>query len=192
MVRLILIMFLVSSCSTIKTKLLEDGYSKVPVEEDFFGKHYRNKYEVNIPDNIDTKSIYVAEFFQDYDGKMHNINSNGRFNKTAIRIYPNACVSYFSISSSVKTNQISINELNPDKTGYRGVCYKNGEDYFVGLVAPINDWYKIGKTVKKITIVKDTLFTQTYNKASRKFDKSKLVYLKKSLPIEKIQFQANW
>ena len=189
MVRYILIISLISSCSSIDTKLLDDGYSKVPVHENFFDIHYRNKYEISIPKSVDTKSIYIAEFFQDYHGKIHSTISTDEYDTAAIRFYENACVSKFSLPIN---DSLYTYRLNPNKTGYRGICYKKGEDFYIGWVSPKNHRYTFGKTTRKISIVGDTLFVRVFNKALGKFDKSKHIYLRKPLSEKNLQYQADW
>ncbi|UOY08741.1 hypothetical protein L0P88_09350 [Muricauda sp. SCSIO 64092] len=156
----------------------------MPQEKNYFDENFRKRFKVKPPQGVDLKSVYVQEYYQDYDGKLWKREID-EF-KSCIRFYGNGNVNIFIVPGDY------TGDLDPKISGYRGVSYTEKGDFFIGVISPINPWYKMGKKTNKIKVVADTLFVHSYNKAIRKFEKSKHIYLRKPLLEKNLQYQADW
>lgn len=184
MVRFCLILVLLFiSCETIRNKKLEDGISKVPSDEFFFDKKYRDKFEIVLLKKIDTNSVYIENFYLDSRGEL--FSSKNGFNSfiNGIKFYGNGCVSNFIFNKDSLSN---LPKLNPAKIGYRGISYVKRKDTIIEIIIPIDETYNLGKKQYYLKVYADTLFLED------KKTSSKYIYLRHKLSDNNTKYKTDW
>ena len=184
MLKYFITFFCLISCVSIKTKVLKNNITKVPSASSYFEKNYRSKLEVGIPKNIDTKSLYVEEFYTNISKKKY-YRTDGW--KTIYKFYANG-----NISSFYKRNKTNLNSIDLDLAieGDRGICSKIKNNWQLDIIAPINDSYDIGTyKYKFIDIQKDTIKLQRIDKKNLS---AIYVFSRKNTSGKISDYEANW
>lgn len=169
------------SCG-IKTSILENGFTKAPVNP----RSYLDieKFDVKLNKVIDTSCIY-EQFNID-----HNILS--RLDKhvetniySVLRFYGNGCFNQFYLNR--QRNQLLIkNNFNPSYSGYRGYYNKKDNEIRFDMFAPITQTKEIGKLSGIINVQGDTIYliTDKYREAE--------IFIKRKISGELLDFKADW
>ena len=152
--------------------------NKVPKDHNFFRKNYNTKYNVKTPTGVDTSSIYKEIYSLGFNGKKY-FRTDGY--NSFFRFYANGRVNSFTYKDD---GEIS---LNPNKKGYRGVCYVKDNKEIISLVAPISQDQTYGIKNYELKVKGDTLFV-TY-KQKNSFPH---IYIKQKLSKKNLNFNANW
>lgn len=181
---LLLLILFFTSCELIKQKKLSDGTTKVPFDENYFNKNYRDKYQIIFPNGIDGNSIYIESFYLSRKGEIFNSKKGHNSFIEGIRFYKNGCVSSFTID---KNSLIDSLNLDPSSTGYRGICYVNKKDTLIDIIVPISDAYDLGKANYNFKIKGDTLFLKY-----KRDPQIVKIYLKTTLKKESINYNSVW
>ena len=182
-----LIIVLVNSCG-IKTKILNNGFTTVPLNENFF----KNKilFNKSILSKIDTNVVYVEhDMYTCHPNSFKKLKSlsytNG--NKSAMyKFYANGNVNYFSKD---KNDSISNVNFNPNFSGQRGVFYQQKNKIYIDLFTIIGYGFGPSYNISKaqIKFKNDSLLIK------RKFDKNSItVYIKQKLSQEKLKHKTQW
>jgi len=160
---IIFFVFLSFSCSQ-KLRILSDFSTKVTDKSSSYKSI--SKFKKEILAEIDTSVIYKEIYFiQDLDSSMFGLNKLKKYRTTYLpdnnrrqfyRFYPNGYVNCFINLVDIK---ISLENFNPDSTGFRGVFYKkrNGK-ICIELFQPVTGYGKYGINKKFITFVGDSMF----------------------------------
>ncbi|AUP79809.1 hypothetical protein [Flavivirga eckloniae] len=182
MVRLFLIFLIAGSLMScgVSTEHLKEGIKKIPVDKNYFARKFRNKYNVKIPNEVDSKSVY-REVFLIENGKKYESNKLRDF--SLLRFYENGCVNKFIITKSQDLERI---DLNPDDRGYRGVVYTKKDKCLVSFFVPVSETYRYGLQKKIISVEGDTLFMKYKN------EDFITVYVKDSISNKNLKYIANW
>jgi hypothetical protein len=155
--------------------------TKVPSESTYFDKFYREKKTTGLPKGIDVNSVYVEDYYLGFNNERFEIKD--RF-IVMYRFYSNGSISKFLKSINLDLKDIS---LNPDSTGYRGICFKKDKIWYLDLVAPVTENRSIGTyDYEFVEITPDTI------KIKRVRDYIIYVYKRVSLDEKNRQFTGNW
>ncbi|MCD0467651.1 hypothetical protein [Flavobacterium sp. ENC] len=179
---LIIVLFFVS-CETIKSKKLDDGITKIPVDKLFFHKNYRYKYHVVLSKVIDTNSVYIESFYLDSKGELFSTKKGFNSFLNGLKFYGNGCLNNFVIN---KDSLLNLPELNPLRTGFRGISYIKKKDTVIEIIAPIDENYNLGKKQYYLKVRTDTLFLE------EKQTSLKYIYVRHKLNDNNTKYKADW
>jgi hypothetical protein len=175
----IFVQFLLVGC-TIPTMLLQDGYTKVPLNNDVFDLSLEG-LSLIAPAFIDTMDVYEA-----FDRKTRipfRMDNNPRGYYEAIRFYSSG---KFTLVVVPKNRDLELKYFDPRFTGYRGICYeKAGEARFI-LYCPISESRKIGKCTGKISLQDGNLIF-SYDNSNHQD-----AFIPMSLPIDISKCNSGW
>lgn len=172
----------------IETYLLNDSITLVPMNSEVYKN--RESFNSKILSNIDTNVIY--EEYNVVDGVLsRNDTQRKPLLYAAYRFYSNGNFNLFVFD---KDSVIEKNEVNPYFRGYRGVYYlKNDSIIRYDLFAPIDERRNIGKISGTFSFVGDTLYEQRDpSKGIIKINYPQEVYIKRELPPEYLNYNADW
>ena len=175
---LILFSFGVFSCS-VKTKYINEGVTKIPADENYFKRKFRDKYMVSIPNNIVVNSVY-REVYSRYGESKYEANPK---NLSLLKFYKNGGVNFFI---GVKMENIDNIDLNPDSKGYRGIAYAKNDKQFVSFFAPVSQGGRYGLQHNTIMIANDTLYLKHKN------ENTTTVFVKSKNSFKNEVYNADW
>lgn len=171
---------LLISCE-MKTYLLKDGITKVPIKKDVYEN--KVKFDKSLLTTIDTGAIY--EEFDTYRNVLKRLDSDSKRSFYGVyRFYANGKFNSFGIDKSVP---LDSKMFNPEYRGYRGVYYLDKNQIRYDLFAPSNELRWIGKLTGTFRFSGDTLYVQR-DESPQYIN----VYIKRELPKEFLQYNANW
>lgn len=178
----VLLLFFISS-DKIEYKLLADGFTKVPADENYFTKNYRNnkKLQVGPPDGVAFNVLYVPLHVPKKNTiYVGHIAQWPEFRTHALMFYENGCVNTF-----VSEEGYPDITLNPEHQGYRGISYKKKGKNYISTIGRADD--QSGNITEHkpdvIEIRGDTLITRIPGHIS--------YYIKDKSGI-KTNYTANW
>jgi hypothetical protein len=160
---IIFCVFISFSCSQ-KLRTLSDGSTKVTDKPSSYKSI--SKFNKEIFAEIDTSVIYKEIYFiQDLDSSTLGLNKLKKYRTTYLpdnsrrrfyRFYANGYVNCFI---NLVDTKISLENFNPDSTGFRGVFYrkKNGK-ICIELFQPVTGYGKYGINKEFITFAGDSMF----------------------------------
>jgi hypothetical protein len=160
---IVLLVFILAN-GQIKHRLLEDGITKVPADENYFTKNYREKFKVAKPDSVETGVLYVESYYIDTNNKWFRTGGTYSQPPSALLFYENGCVNDFSNGKNSK--------LNPEISGYRGMSFIKKGKKLIEIIAPANEVRSLGKITYEYSTAEDTLFL------TRPATNSRYVYIK--------------
>jgi hypothetical protein len=176
----LLFIIVISFSCGIRTVLLKDGKTKVPLHS----KAYLNKskFTTSVLNRIDTAALY-EEFDKRYNilSRLDNHIENSFYG--AYKFYSNGCVNYFVLDRDSLARE---NDFNPLYSGYRGVYYEVNGFIKVDLFAEINGVGSIGKLQESILIKGDTLYVKEFKATSEG------IYIKQKKIAPLVNYRGNW
>ncbi|MGY0426782.1 MAG: hypothetical protein ACWIPI_08145, partial [Polaribacter sp.] len=138
----LIVVFSLISCNSIKLKKLSNSVVyDVPKDNNFF-KKYDERLNVQLPHEIEIKSVYEYAYHIDYN--KNKFYDSHKDNKSALKFYKNGRVNYFFYNGK--------NNFNPNTQGYRGLCYKEDNSFRLLLVVPVTEDRKYGIQNSKMKI----------------------------------------
>lgn len=164
----IIILTVCSSC--IKTYVLKDGYTKVPVND----KLYKNpKFSADVFKIIDTNSIYIDTF------SLYRFTlSPPKYSFTALRFYSNGLYNRFKIDNNrILLDDLGNVNLNFKETGSRGYYYYKDNELQLVSFGSENESYTTVTVESKIILTVDGLLKQVYRD-----NKVSYFYKKRAIP----------
>lgn len=177
----ILLLLFVSS-ENIEYKKLTDGFTKVPADENYFTKNYRDDYNVALPAGIEANTLYIPCYIIAAGVKTETPKWPDYFSM-GYMFYNNGCVNMFR-----RTPEYHRMTLDPQYQGYRGVSFnKNGKKNFIEVYSPINKDREMVIKKYKLKVEGDTLYMKE-TKGGFIYD---YVFAKNKTGI-KTQYTANW
>ncbi len=185
MVRFLFLLLFVS-CGSMETKVLLDGSTKIPLDDNFFNKNYRKNATVKLIEGVDYNSIYVGGYYRDhYEVLKSNFDNKDRAYLNVLKFYENGCVNLFFFKKSDVLSD-KIPQLNPENSGNRGVCYSNGGENKLAIFTIVSENLKRGIYSATIGVNGDSLFVK------REDENFTAIYIKKQLPKKNKKYTANW
>lgn len=179
------------SCGA-KVTILDDKITAVPIDNGIF----KNKtlFDGSLLNSIDTMAIYIKDCNfesseKDFKNKNNKAYSTRDYHNECYLFYSNGRVNCFSAYGKDYFDILKTEDLDPMKTGYRGVFYKKNNQIQMDLFTIVGYNFKrdYGINTSIIKIKGDTLFRKS------KFDmKTVTVYLKKKIPKEWIVYKPDW
>jgi hypothetical protein len=187
---LILITSFLAFCSSKNKYINSSTWVRIPYNDNFFREKYDKKVKTETPNIIDTNSYYQLEFYIGFFDKVKYYDEPKHIDY--IRFYKDGRVNIFTYSMNYSLTKqlpdsIAIN-FNPHESGYRGVCYKNKDDFFIDFFTQVTQQRAMGiRKFKIVSISKDTLKIRVNEKNS-----SVYVYSRHTLPSKDLNYNANW
>ncbi|CAA0199671.1 hypothetical protein TMP248_200009 [Tenacibaculum maritimum] len=176
------IIFSLLSCNSIELRKLSNlSNVKVPKDNSFY-KEYDEKLNVQLPSNIDLTSLYEYAYQIDYKNKkFFNTRKN---NKSAFKFYKKGRVNLFYYDENKKNN------FDSNKYGYRGICYKEKNNFKLLFIAPITENRKYGVQNYKMEMKGDTLLISLIKKHLTEDQIFTDVYIKKDMdsPVNQVDW----
>ncbi len=174
----ILICVIILSCGA-RAKYIDGGMTKIPISENYFDIKIKNKHKPNIPNGIDSESLYREIYFMYGDRKYESDSSR----ISVLKFYKNGCVNEFI---GVQKSELKSVDLNPEIKGYRGLSYIKNNKQFVSFFAPVTQegYYGLQKNILKSS--GDTLFLNYKN------TNTIIVYVKDKIPNKNLNYIADW
>lgn len=189
----ILFFLITISCGVKNHPILDDKITVVPINNKIFKN--KNLFDKSLLKLIDTTAIYIEDYnYQSSEKDFKNVNNKvyhtRNYHNVCYKFYGNGCFNSFSTYGADYFNSVSTEDVNPIKTGNRGVFYKKNNqiqmDEF-GVVGYNLFSKEYGINTSIIEIKGDTLFKKS------KFDmKTVTVYLQKKLPKEFLIYKSEW
>lgn len=164
---------------SIRLKQLGDGRTEVPARADYFTKKYRENYPVEPPAGVQCNVLYTEVYYISGNGnKLELQERTSQDYSRHLLFYENGCVNKFYLQRKNGVN------LDPEYSGYRGMCYvKKGKTY-LSMVSFTNDVREIRNVISEISFSGDTLF------ATERWSGAKYAYLKDK--TYKSNYTVNW
>ncbi|PAM92703.1 hypothetical protein B4N84_21465 [Flavobacterium sp. IR1] len=186
-----LILGLFVSCG-VKVNILDDKLTAVPIDDRIFKN--KNFFDRLLLNSIDTTAIYIEDCnFESSEKDFKNVNNKvyrtRDYHNICYVFYSNGCVNLISAYRKDYFDVLEVEDLDPLKTGYRGVFYKKNNQIQIDLftITGYNFKREYGINTSIIKIKGDTLFRKS------KFDmKTVTVYLKKKLPKDFLIYKPDW
>ncbi|OXA98646.1 hypothetical protein [Flavobacterium pectinovorum] len=176
-----ILLLLFISCG-VKTYMLENGFTKVPVNATNYLEI--EKFDLKLNKVIDTSCIY-EQFNIEYK-ILSRLDKHVETNIYGVlRFYGNGRFNQFYLNR--ERNQLLIkNNFNPSYSGYRGYYNKKDSDIRFDIFAPITQTKEIGKLSGIINVQGDTIYliTSKYREAE--------IFIKRKVSNELLDFRANW
>ena len=184
--------FLILVSCGIKTNLLEDKITEVPLNNEIF----KNKtfFDKKLLNQIDTTVVYEEFTKYIYKGlEKIKVNIPERLNKhdktstyQVYKFYNNGDVNLFVL---YKNDSLKNNNIKPNYLGYRGVYYSKKNQIQIDLftVTGYNFKKEYGIINNIIEMKGDTLFEK-----STKDITSVSVYIKRKIPKEFLNYKSDW
>lgn len=165
------VIFSLLSCKSIELKKISDSSSiRVPKNINFF-KKYDEKLNVQSPKDIDLTSVYEYVYQIDYENrKFYNTKTS---NTSAFKFYKDGRVNLFYYDLKKKVI------FDSSKQGYRGICYKQENNFKLLLVVPVTENRKYGIQNYNVKIRGDTLLISMIKKHFTKEQIFTDIYVKK-------------
>ena len=179
------------SCGA-KVNILDDKITAVPIDNGIFKN--KNLFDKSLLNSIDTTAIYVEDCNfesseKDFKNENNKVYHTRDYHNVCYVFYSNGCVNRISAYGKDYFDILKTEDLDPMKTGYRGVFYKKNNQIQMDLFTIVGYNFKreYGINTSIIKIKGDTLFRKS------KFDmKTVTVYLKKKLPKEFLIYKPDW
>lgn len=167
----------------VKNKTLPNRTSKVPQDDDYFKKKYRDRYVITHLNDIDTDAIYVKIGYINPRGERYFEQPEETKYSSVYRFYKNGNVNRFTVN----TTEIDQDpELDPKQSGSRGVSFVKRRDTVIDMIGVIDQARSIGRIHLKVRVEQDTLFVR-YRGESHTY-----LYLKQPLTEKNREFNAEW
>lgn len=178
---LLILLVFGSMTSCIKTFTLQNGRTKVPAKAIVYkNKKNFDKVLLNV---IDTAIVY-EQFNNRYNVLQRLDNHIETSVYSSYRFYSDGSFNVFFMD---REEPSSLNDLNPDYNGRRGVYYLKENNIRYDFFSAINQWGWVGKLTGEFTFSGDTLYVNR-DVSPKEVD----IYIKRKLPTEYFQFKANW
>lgn len=173
--------------SCIQTTILKNGYQKVPTNP----KVYKNRiyFDNSILNQVDTTVIYEQYNTSFYIGnKPVNVLSRLNYQDpntfyAVYRFYGNGCFNLFYLDREKRV--LTKEMFDPNYTGWRGVLYKHGDKIKGDLITQVSGMGAIGVVTETFQFKGDTVFVHAK-------DRWDYIFVKRKIPNELLDFQAEW
>jgi hypothetical protein len=184
---LTIILFVLLAGCGIKTKLLQDGGTRVPINPKYFEN--KPKFTQELLSQVDTSVVY-EEFSHTFYVKDQPVKVLARFNYQnkqkyygIYRFYGNGCYNLFIVNrdDSILTKRT----FDPNYHGYRGVYYWHNDKINGELVTQVQGIGTMGRVKQNFSFKGDTLIVSEKIKPIR-------IYIKRKILPEFIVHNANW
>lgn len=169
---IILLIYLLPISCSYKTVYLQNGYTKIAVDE----KVYRNKaqFKMSILSDIDTNAIYYK--------------ADSRDGFEVYRFYNNGCLNLFFTEKV--TGELNEQDFNPEINGHRGVFYIKGNRIKSDLFTRTTGMGAMGILTRTLIFHRDSLFVLDGDGGKSWWkDGHTDTFYKKPFPFH---FKANW
>ena len=183
-----ILLILFASCGGIKVRFLNNKTTAVPFDNNIFNK---NIYDRNFLTIIDTVALYKLEYGFVTSKNSFKASTKNRYYSSSSNIayykfYKNGCVNLFSFHNQ---DSITINSLNPELNGQRGIVYKKNNGLKLGLFTIVGYGYgpEYGIVGSTIIIKDDTIF----EKKDKNIEYIN-VYIKQKIPKEFLIYKPDW
>lgn len=175
----VLIGLIIPSC--IKTKLLKDGITRVPIDNGvYINLKNFNKNLLNI---VDTSVIY-EEYNMRYKILQRLDNHFETDYYGCIRFYPDGRYNIFFLD---KKERYDSNQFNSNYKGIRGIYYQNAEIIQYDLFTQIDGMGKFGKISGSFDFIGDTLIVKRFG-----YPTEINIYVKSRLYMNFINYNKSW
>ncbi|PCH78097.1 MAG: hypothetical protein COB98_01685 [Flavobacteriaceae bacterium] len=175
-VKIIILSVLLISCISPKSYYLKDGFTKVPLDSNYFKK------EKKAPLNVDFDAVYIVSYYVGHN-YLWDYNKGEHLTRSGLRFYKNGNVSSFEI---LKIRIKNLPDLNPSTTGYRGVSFMKKGGSYITMFVPKTEYLRYGKKTHSIEIKGDSLFVRDI------VDNSLYIYLKQKLTGGNMEYNGTW
>jgi hypothetical protein len=172
-----LICLIILSCGS-RAEYIDGGITKIPIKDNYF-KKIKNKHKTDIPNGIDSESLY-REIYIMYGVKKYESDIN---RISVLKFYKNGCVNEFI---GIKKSELKDIDLNPEIKGYRGLAYKENDKQFVSFFAPVTQEGNYGLQKNILKTDGDTLFLNDKN------TNTIIVYVKDKIRNKNLKYIADW
>ncbi len=185
--KLIFITFILSSCAiSIRHTYLLDEITKIPRKEGLFDVENRINSDQLANLNIDVTVIY--EQLDLMNGELARL-SDGYENQwvyACYRFYPNGALNLFILPWG--ESEVDSKTFDPTYSGYRGVYYVDKGEIKYKLYATNGEYLRFGKLTGSFSFDGNNL--TEYRDIQSKYNTDR--YVKREIPAEFLDFEANW
>lgn len=179
---IITLLFLASGCK-VQTMLLENGITTVPISKELS----KTRFSAVELDSLQIDTSVIYESLDPFTNALDRLEIDDSYNSySCFRFYENGCINYFVLSKD--EDDFVPEQFDPNYNGYRGIYYLQNGKVKYELYGIKGEGLKFGKMSGEFSFDGDNLFQHRNIHTAYSTRK----FIKREIPLEFLDFEADW